>query len=202
MKALGRGRRLLFGGSFNPIHNGHLAAARFCRDALGFERVIFAPNGDAYPKPGLAPARLRLEIVRAALRGEPQCEVYDAEARDTAPLRVVQTARALRQGDPQRPITLFRGLDALPKTHRAHFEIPDLRVLVVDRAGSGLDFEAILRAKPHLAAHRARIDYLPAAFEDPRSSTALRAGEISWLEGVPEAALKLIYAYGLYGAGR
>lgn len=196
-----RGRLLLFGGSFNPIHNGHLAAARCCRDALGFKRVVFVPNGDAYPKPGLAPAALRLEMVHAALMDEPQFEVYEAEARSTARMRVVQTAHEIRARYPDEPISVFRGLDALHKTHRDHFQIPDLRILVVDREGVSLDFEQILRRKRHLQANRGRIDYLGRAFQDPLSATALRAGEAALEAGVPAAVYAIIRARGLYGAG-
>lgn len=61
----------IFGGTFDPVHNGHLAAAQAARERLGLDRVIFVPAGRPPHKPGraLTPAKHRLAMVGLAIRG-------------------------------------------------------------------------------------------------------------------------------------
>jgi nicotinate-nucleotide adenylyltransferase len=74
----------IFGGTFNPIHLGHLRAAEEVREALGLERVIFVPAAQPPHKSGsgedpIAPATERLRWVRAAVEGQPGFEVDSLE---------------------------------------------------------------------------------------------------------------------------
>jgi nicotinate (nicotinamide) nucleotide adenylyltransferase len=194
-------RTLLFGGSFNPVHNGHLALARFVRERLRFDRVLFIPNGDNYRKVDLAPATARLAMVRAAVAGDPACEVVDAEVFSPEPLRVVQTTEELRQEYPEDELVLLRGLDALPRTHHRLFRIPGLRVLVLPRDTAKGSFDEIVNRHPHLEANRARLDYVPEGFQCALSSTAVR---LAVREGrpvdtlVPAGVAAIIQAQGLY----
>ncbi|HOU94964.1 MAG TPA: nicotinate-nucleotide adenylyltransferase [Polyangiaceae bacterium] len=195
-------RTLIFGGSFNPIHQGHLALARYAREKLGFDRVLFVPNGDRYPKPDLAPARDRLAMVAAAVDGERGFEVLDLEATSEVPVRTVETVGELRRRFPDDELHLLRGADALPRTHRRLFAIEGLRVLVVDRAGASA-LETLLSAHPHLAQHRDRIDH-DAGFSHPLSASEVRrrvaAGEpLDAL--VPPRVAELIAARGMYRGG-
>lgn len=194
---------LLFGGSFNPIHNGHLALARFALERCGVERVLFIPNGDNYNKPDLAPAALRLAMVQAATAGEPAFEVVDAEVVSSKKLRVVQTTKELRQRFPGHELVLLRSLDSLPRTHNKLFGVPGLRVLVLDREGAGLDFEQVLASRPHLLANRARVTYVAGEFSDPTSSTAVRRAVAAGQPVdpmVPQAVAEIIAREGLYRA--
>lgn len=196
-----RRHTLVFGGSFNPIHEGHLAAARFARDALGFDRVVFLPNGDGYRKAGLAPAADRLAMVRAAVAGERGFEVDDSEVRSPAPLRNVTTLREIRAAAPDDALALYRGVDALRKTHRGLFDVEGLRVLVLDREGDPARFEAVVAAHEPLRRNRARLDYRAGAFAHAGSSTAVRAAVAAGqpLDGlVPPAVAACIAAAGLY----
>ena len=92
----------LFGGSFDPIHVGHLILAREAREQLGLDRVIFIPAGisphklDREP----APAELRLAMVRAAVAGEPGFEVEDCELRREGPSYTIATVRTMRERYP------------------------------------------------------------------------------------------------------
>ena len=195
-------RILIFGGSFNPIHHGHLALARHARDALAFDRVLFVPNGDNYRKRDLAPAEARLEMVRAAIEGERGFEVLDVEARSGEAMRVVKTTKEIRERFPADDLYLLRGLDALPRVHHKLFEIPDLRLLVVDRDGA-LPFTDTLALYPHLRDYGGRIDYRPGEFWFPLSSTdarnAVAAGR-AIDDMVPARAVAVIARRGLYGA--
>jgi nicotinate-nucleotide adenylyltransferase len=71
----------LFGGSFNPVHSGHLLVAQAAREELQLDRVVFAPALQSPFKPGieLAPARQRLRLLRLALAGWTYCEIDDQE---------------------------------------------------------------------------------------------------------------------------
>ena len=71
----------LLGGTFNPVHNGHLAIARQTRDALGLERVVLIPTGDPPHKPHehLASAKDRYEMVRLAIASDPFLSISDVD---------------------------------------------------------------------------------------------------------------------------
>ncbi len=71
----------LFGGTFNPIHNGHLHIARSVYNALKLDRIIFIPTGDPPHKPltSLAPAHHRLEMVKRAIAPFPHFTASDHE---------------------------------------------------------------------------------------------------------------------------
>lgn len=73
----------LFGGSFNPVHHGHLIVARAVAEVLNAARMVFIPSANPPHKVGheLADADDRLEMVRRAVAGEPRLEVDDIEVR-------------------------------------------------------------------------------------------------------------------------
>ena len=73
----------LLGGTFNPIHNAHLAIAREARKTVGLDRVVMIPSGDPPHKPpqGVASAKDRYEMVRLALGSDPAFAISDVEVR-------------------------------------------------------------------------------------------------------------------------
>ena len=105
----------LLGGTFNPVHNGHLAIARQTRDALGLDQVLFIPTGDPPHKPEvtLAPAIDRYEIVRLAIASDPFFAVSDVELRRLGKSYSVDTVRLLQQEyGPNTQLFFLIGLDA------------------------------------------------------------------------------------------
>lgn len=196
------GHIMVFGGSFNPIHNGHVALARHARDHLGFDQVVFVPNGDNYRKDGLAPAEIRLAMVEAAIAGERGFRASDVEVRSHEKMRTVKTMKEIRQQHPDDDLVLLRGLDALPRTHWKLFGIPGLRVLVVDRAGSNLRYESVLARHQHLYDNRDRIQYEPGSFSFRLSSSDVRSALTlgrSIDDLLPPAVALIIREYRLYG---
>ncbi len=80
---MGELKRLgIFGGTFNPIHTGHLIVAEFVRDKLGLDMVLFVPSHiPPHKSVDVAPAKDRLEMVRRAVRDNPLFGVSDVELR-------------------------------------------------------------------------------------------------------------------------
>ena len=85
----------LFGGSFNPIHFGHLRAAEEDREAMGLDLVYFIPAASPPHKPegGLAPADHRLNMVRLATKGNRHFMVSDVEVRRSGRSYTIDTVR-------------------------------------------------------------------------------------------------------------
>jgi nicotinate-nucleotide adenylyltransferase len=105
----------LFGGSFNPIHAGHLAIARRTREALGLDQILFIPTGNPPHKPdgSLAPAHHRLEMVRLAIGSDPTFAVSDIEIRRPGKSYSIETIRLLQQEHgPKTQLFFLIGLDA------------------------------------------------------------------------------------------
>ncbi len=101
-------RVALFGGSFNPIHLGHLRAAEEDREALGLDIVYFVPAASPPHKPegGLAPAEHRLQMVRLATKGNRHFMVSDIEIRRSGRSFTIDTVRYYLQTLRQ-PATLY-----------------------------------------------------------------------------------------------
>lgn len=92
----------LFGGCFNPVHCGHIAAARAMRDQLQLDRIIFIPSGQPPLKggAGLLRGEERLAMLELALAEEPEMEATALELERPGPSFTVDTVRELRQALP------------------------------------------------------------------------------------------------------
>ncbi len=104
----------VFGGTFDPIHFGHLRTAFEMLQALRFDEVRFMPCGTP-PHRGepYADAALRLQMVQAATAGQPGFVVDDRELHRDGPSYSVDTLAALRAEFPLRPLGLIIGMDAI-----------------------------------------------------------------------------------------
>ncbi|MCG6956892.1 MAG: nicotinate-nucleotide adenylyltransferase [Gemmatimonadetes bacterium] len=110
----GSGSRLgIFGGTFDPPHVGHVAVAEDVVRCLDLDRLIWIPALDPPHKPEqpLSPARLRLEMTRAAVAGHPRFEVSEVELRRPGPSYTVDTLRTLRAAHPSSRLFLVLGAD-------------------------------------------------------------------------------------------
>jgi len=86
----------LFGGSFDPVHNGHLLVAAAAHEELPADRVVFIPAWQSPFKPGSKPAppARRLQMLRIALADRPWCEVDEIELRRGGVSYTIDTLRA------------------------------------------------------------------------------------------------------------
>ena len=130
----------LFGGSFDPIHVGHLLMAERAVEELGLDRLFFIPN-DSSPLKSRAPlasGRDRLAMVRAATRGNPRFGVLDLEIRRGGTSYSFDTVAALTGRETARMYFLI-GADAaadLAKWHRARELARRVTFAVVRRPGT------------------------------------------------------------------
>jgi nicotinate-nucleotide adenylyltransferase len=112
-----RGGIGIFGGTFNPIHLGHLRAAEEVVELLGLERMLFVPSASPPHKHAargdrIAPAAQRLRWVRAAVDGNPRFEVDPLEIERGGASYTVDTLRALARRSAGGPPVFAIGCDA------------------------------------------------------------------------------------------
>ena len=107
----------IYGGSFDPVHLGHLLVARAALEELGLDRLYFVPAAQSPFKPEhqLAPAALRLRLLRLALAGESNCEVDDQELRRGGISYTVDTLRGYAQRFPGAKLFCLIGADHAAK---------------------------------------------------------------------------------------
>lgn len=108
-------RVAILGGTFDPIHLGHLAAAQGVLHLAGVEQVIFMPNRQPPHKVGQAvtPALHRIAMVRLAIAGNPAFALSDLELRREGPSYTIETVRALQAERPDWQAAFIIGMDSL-----------------------------------------------------------------------------------------
>ena len=129
----------VFGGTFDPVHYGHLRTAFELLQALRLAEVRFLPCGDP-PHRGepLADAALRFEMVRIATAEQPGFVMDDRELKRQGPSYSVDTLAELRREFPERSLCLILGMDAflgLPGWHRWQELITLGHIIVAHRPG-------------------------------------------------------------------
>src|SRR3954471_15175632 len=104
----------IYGGTFDPIHLGHLILAEACREAAGLDRVWFVVAGQPPHKLGpRAQVGHRLEMTRIAVTGNPAFEVSEIEARRPGPHYSVETLEEVRRDRPEDELFFLIGADSL-----------------------------------------------------------------------------------------
>ncbi|MBX6313237.1 MAG: nicotinate (nicotinamide) nucleotide adenylyltransferase [Isosphaeraceae bacterium] len=137
----------LFGGTFDPIHLGHLILAEGCREACGLDRVWFVVAGTPPHKPaGRTPVADRLEMVRLAIAGHPAFEVSEIEAKGPGPHYSYQTLEAIQAERPEDELFFLIGADSLADL--PGWRHPDriaalATIVVVNRPGIDPDLLAV-----------------------------------------------------------
>ena len=104
----------LFGGSFNPIHNGHVYMARRAVEAFGLDTMYLMPTGNPpHKRRGLADKFDRLRMVELALQGEAHLRPLDVEVRREGVIYTVDTLRILHNQMPDSRFLYLIGADTL-----------------------------------------------------------------------------------------
>lgn len=129
----------ILGGTFNPVHYGHLRAAEEVRDRIGLEKILFIPSGNPPLKNrNLASAEYRFEMTRLAIASNPSFELSDVEYRKDGTSYTVDTLMALREMHPGKEFSFILGIDAfldIPLWHHPERIMELTNFVVVSRPG-------------------------------------------------------------------
>ena len=133
----------IFGGSFNPIHNGHVALARQLRQAAGLDEVwlMVSPQNPLKQQADLLGDELRLKMAQQAVADEPSIRVSDYEFHLPRPSYTWNTLQALERDFPDRQFVLMIGGDNwqhFARWHRADDILRRYPVVVYPRRGSDI----------------------------------------------------------------
>jgi nicotinate-nucleotide adenylyltransferase len=132
----------LFGGSFDPVHLGHLLVAQAASEEAGIQRLFFIPAAQSPFKPGTTPtpAAERLRLLRLALAGKPNYEIDDQEIRRGGVSYTIDTVRDYAKRFPNSELFCLIGADHVPSLNKWR-DAPDLARLVtflaIPRPGQG-----------------------------------------------------------------
>lgn len=196
----------IFGGTFDPIHKGHLEAARAVLEAAALDQVLFMPTGDPPHKTDrqVTPAPLRYEMVCAAVKeaNVPRFGVSDMEIQRSGYTYTVDTLRALQdQWSPDNEYVWIIGADVLADlTHWKDYEQVFEMCSFVAMHRPGYSPEDFRREYQELSRIGARIQFVEVPPVD-LSSTEIRQRCLEGQDirnGVPVAVADIIEKCGLY----
>ena len=192
----------VYGGTFDPVHRGHLAVARSVLEAFDLDRVLFIPARQSPLRgPPLASAGDRLAMVCRAIEGEPGLEGSAIDVERPGPSYMVDTLMDLASQRPAAELFLILGADALdelPAWRQAGRILAAVQVIAVPRPGHSTEIARKVLALHPLADERIHLHRMP-----PVDISASRIRDLcargqpvdAW---VPRAVADYIAAHGLY----
>jgi len=196
----------LYGGTFDPVHFGHLLLAEQCREQFALDEVWFLPSGNPPHKDQqeITPGKAREEMLQFALAGHPQFKVNCMEFDREGTTFTVDTLSTLVDEDAQRELFFLIGGDSLKDlpTWRNPQRVAELATIVaVNRSDVPLStLDAVRSELGEAAASRIRLATMPGI--DLSSSDIRRrvndGKSIRYM--TPRAVEVYIFEHGLYGA--
>jgi nicotinate-nucleotide adenylyltransferase len=141
-------RRLWYGGSFNPIHNGHLICARAVAETAGFDQIMLVPSAQPPHKQkdkNIAPANLRLAMCRLAVAGDEKFAIDDFELTRSGPSYTIDSVRHLRTAG-HSEISWLIGADmatSLPTWHKAAELLAEVNFVLMARPGHPIEWSSL-----------------------------------------------------------
>jgi nicotinate-nucleotide adenylyltransferase len=193
---MGRKRVGIMGGTFDPIHHGHLVAASEVAERFGLDEVVFVPTGEPWQKPvGVTPAEDRYLMTVIATASNPRFQVSRADIDRNGPTYTVDTLRDLRKlYGPEAELFFITGADALEKilSWKDALEVFSLAHFIgVTRPGFELSAE-------HLPADSVELVEVPAmAISSSDCRHRVRSGKPVWYL-VPDGVVQYIAKRALY----
>lgn len=197
----------VFGGTFDPIHIGHLLLAEEAWDRLDLEQVLLAPAADPPHKRelGKSPAQQRVEMVTLAIAGNPRLALSRIDVDRPGPHYSLDMVRLLMaQYGPDTELHFLMGLDSLADLPTWHKPLELMRactLVAFDRPGVAFDWDTLERALPGV---RQQVVVLPMPQIELASSDLrrrVREGR-PWRYQVTPAVDQYIREQGLYGVDK
>lgn len=110
----------IYGGSFNPVHLGHLLVAQAAMEELGLDKLFFVPAAQSPFKTEneMAPAQIRLQLLRLALAEKTDCEVDEQEIRRGGISYAIETVRDYAKRFPKAKLFYLIGADNVPTLNK------------------------------------------------------------------------------------
>ena len=192
----------IYGGSFDPIHYGHLRPVRQAMDALALDRVVYLPTAQPPHKLGRAgaPAHARYAMVELALLGEDGMFASPLELTDRIAY-TVETLEHFRREQPSARLFLIVGSDSLScldtwREWRKILRLAELAVLARPADPLREPSPALRSALDPSRVHR--IENAPVAVSSTEVRRRIAAGSLNLHLLLPPLVLDYIYKYGLY----
>lgn len=186
------------GGTFDPIHNGHLVAASEVAAALNLDEVLFVPTGMPWQKDGVTPTADRYLMAEIATAANPRFKVSTVDIDRSGPTYTVDTLRDLKLQYPDSELFFITGADAVTAI-AGWKDAQDLwglaHFVAVTRPGHKLD----LPDAPEGAIQVLEIPALAISSTDIRERVAAKK-PIWYL--VPDGIVQFIAKHGLYGGAK
>lgn len=193
----------VFGGGFDPIHNGHLFVAEAVRDDIGLDRVLFVPTRDGrHRRPPVATTEHRATMVRLAIAANPAFAFDESDLADDATGYTIDLLPKLRARYPDDELTFIAGGDSLVRSrwHRLEAVLEQLAEFVVAPRGVVTMAEietALADLTPALRA-KIRVVDLPLVAESATLIRSRLAAGRSVRYLVPEPVYRYIEEWKLY----
>ncbi|NBO26073.1 MAG: nicotinate-nucleotide adenylyltransferase [Actinobacteria bacterium] len=147
----------ILGGTFDPIHIGHLIAASSVYEALKLDSVVFMPAGDPWQKRDreLSTGQQRLEMVKLATSDDARFQASDIEISRSGPTYAIDTVREWKRRNPEDELFWIVGSDALsgiPSWHEWEAFVSEVTVIAVNRIGqsASVPFEVVSVEMPEV----------------------------------------------------
>jgi len=207
----------IFGGTFDPVHYGHLKTVQHVQRALSLQRVHLVPLGQAvHREQPVASARQRLAMLQAAASGNPYLYVDDREIKRVGGSYSVDTLESIKRQQPDKTLCLIIGNDALrffPDWHQPEKIMTLAHIVVMHRPDSHFTADKAMTAllEKHQVFAKSALDSRSAGyifFQDvpqlniSSSGIRKRRQENLSLDGlVPESVYQLIRQWNLYSPG-
>lgn len=197
----------IMGGTFDPIHFGHLAAAEGARHLVGLDRVLFMPNRQPPHKAGhgVSPAQSRAEMVLLAIAGNPYFEFSDLELRREGPSYTLHTLQAVQAAHPDWQVAFLAGMDSLMEIqtwyeYRTVLKLADF--IFFSRPGYATEQgHAMLATLGAELTGRVRIIEVPGVAVSASALRAQASGGYPLRYLIPDAVAAYIARNGLYTEG-
>lgn len=201
---MGKKKTGIMGGTFNPVHIGHLLLAENAKEAFGLDEILFVPSGLPYMKNGIeiADKWMRLEMTRLAVSDNPAFVLSSAEVEREGNSYTWETLELLREKEPETEFFFIEGADslfAMESWKNPEIIFRDCTILAAVRDGKDDDDlrEQIARLEKKYGARIGLIGMKEISFSSTDIRERIRNGRsIRYM--VPDKVIEYIKKYRLY----